>query len=234
MTVPCRSLRAQHRRPARLLQALAKGVAWRVGIAYPARPDPRGEVPEWSNGAVSKTVDPSRGPRVRIPVSPPRMPWFTALVLPPAGGAVSPRYDLAALVLRAEEIRVPAAPHRRSRHGCRASLRHRRSGRAPTAWHQDSLDIMEPRGGIVVDKDIDVRCSIAGEDDSTRDDRFAAGRRTSSLASQPVAMTTSSAPSALHASGIRETVEMEGDARHAAFVEPPGDDRQHRATALQP
>ncbi len=30
-----------------------------------------GEVPEWSNGAVSKTVDPSRGPRVRIPVSPP-------------------------------------------------------------------------------------------------------------------------------------------------------------------
>src|SRR6056297_1806533 len=71
MTVPCRSLRAQHRRPARLLQALAKGVAWRVGIAYPARPDPRGEVPEWSNGAVSKTVDPSRGPRVRIPVSPP-------------------------------------------------------------------------------------------------------------------------------------------------------------------
>ena len=104
------------------------------------------------------------------------MPWFTALVLPPAGGAVSPRYDLAALVLRAEEIRVPAAPHRRSRHGCRASLRHRRSGRAPTAWHHDSLDIMEPRGGAVVVKDIDVECNIAGEDDSTRDDRFVAGR----------------------------------------------------------
>src|SRR6056297_2979365 len=33
------------------------------------------------------------------------------------------------------------------------------------------------------------------EDDSTRDDRFVAGRRTSSLAIQPVAMTTSSAPS---------------------------------------
>jgi hypothetical protein len=32
---------------------------------------PRGEVPEWSNGAVSKTVEPSRVPRVRIPVSPP-------------------------------------------------------------------------------------------------------------------------------------------------------------------
>ena len=31
-----------------------------------------GEVPEWSNGAVSKTVEPSRAPRVRIPVSPPR------------------------------------------------------------------------------------------------------------------------------------------------------------------
>jgi hypothetical protein len=30
-----------------------------------------GEVPEWSIGAVSKTVVPSRGPRVRIPVSPP-------------------------------------------------------------------------------------------------------------------------------------------------------------------
>ena len=30
-----------------------------------------GEVPEWSNGAVSKTVDRSRGPWVRIPPSPP-------------------------------------------------------------------------------------------------------------------------------------------------------------------
>ncbi len=30
-----------------------------------------GEVPEWSIGAVSKTVDLSRGPRVRIPSSPP-------------------------------------------------------------------------------------------------------------------------------------------------------------------
>jgi hypothetical protein len=30
-----------------------------------------GEMPEWSIGAVSKTVVPSRVPRVRIPVSPP-------------------------------------------------------------------------------------------------------------------------------------------------------------------
>jgi hypothetical protein len=29
-----------------------------------------GEVPEWPKGAVSKTVDPVRGPRVRIPASP--------------------------------------------------------------------------------------------------------------------------------------------------------------------
>ena len=33
--------------------------------------DPRGEVPEWSNGAVSKTVVGASPPRVRIPVSPP-------------------------------------------------------------------------------------------------------------------------------------------------------------------
>ncbi len=31
----------------------------------------RGEVPERLNGAVSKTVVPSRAPRVRIPLSPP-------------------------------------------------------------------------------------------------------------------------------------------------------------------
>lgn len=29
-----------------------------------------GELPEWSIGAVSKTVDPARDPRVRIPHSP--------------------------------------------------------------------------------------------------------------------------------------------------------------------
>ena len=31
----------------------------------------KGEVPEWSNGAVSKTVDRASGPWVRIPPSPP-------------------------------------------------------------------------------------------------------------------------------------------------------------------
>ena len=35
---------------------------------------PCGEVPEWSNGAVSKTVVPLRVPRVRIPLSPPLRP----------------------------------------------------------------------------------------------------------------------------------------------------------------
>ena len=32
-----------------------------------------GEVPEWSNGAVSKTVERVNVPRVRIPVSPPAL-----------------------------------------------------------------------------------------------------------------------------------------------------------------
>ena len=32
-----------------------------------------GEVPEWSNGAVSKTVEGASLPRVRIPVSPPEI-----------------------------------------------------------------------------------------------------------------------------------------------------------------
>ena len=32
-----------------------------------------GEVPEWSNGAVSKTVEGASLPRVRIPVSPPQI-----------------------------------------------------------------------------------------------------------------------------------------------------------------
>ena len=35
------------------------------------RSDPRGEMPERLNGAVSKTVEPARAPRVRIPLSPP-------------------------------------------------------------------------------------------------------------------------------------------------------------------
>jgi hypothetical protein len=32
----------------------------------------KGEMPEWSIGAVSKTVVPLQVPRVRIPVSPPK------------------------------------------------------------------------------------------------------------------------------------------------------------------
>ena len=40
------------------------------------RPNQTGEVPEWSNGAVSKTVDRASGPWVRIPPSPPdRHAW---------------------------------------------------------------------------------------------------------------------------------------------------------------
>ena len=42
----------------------------RVWSAAPKRP-PDGEVPEWSNGAVSKTVERASVPRVRIPPSPP-------------------------------------------------------------------------------------------------------------------------------------------------------------------
>ena len=45
-------------------------VALRYGVVRHTIPI-NGEVPEWSNGAVSKTVEPSRVPRVRIPVSPP-------------------------------------------------------------------------------------------------------------------------------------------------------------------
>ena len=38
-----------------------------------------GEMPEWSNGAVSKTVDLFGGPRVRIPFSPQDVEtWFAA------------------------------------------------------------------------------------------------------------------------------------------------------------
>ena len=37
---------------------------------FPRAEDARGEMPEWSIGAVSKTVDQLAGPRVRIPVSP--------------------------------------------------------------------------------------------------------------------------------------------------------------------
>ena len=42
-----------------------------------------GELAEWSNAAVLKTVDPSPGPGVRIPYSPPDVPvaqWIERLV----------------------------------------------------------------------------------------------------------------------------------------------------------
>ncbi len=60
------------------------------------RPRPfAGEVPEWSNGAVSKTVVPLRAPRVRIPVSPPYSltPGFgvQAPALTPPGRKTGPR-----------------------------------------------------------------------------------------------------------------------------------------------
>ena len=60
--------KGQHRARTRLSpNALA-----RCGLSdYQADDRSRGEVAEWSNVAVSKTVEPLRVPRVRIPVSPP-------------------------------------------------------------------------------------------------------------------------------------------------------------------
>ena len=40
-----------------------------------------GEVPEWSNGAVSKTVVGASLPRVRIPVSPPFITYNHMIVI---------------------------------------------------------------------------------------------------------------------------------------------------------
>ena len=47
------------------------GVFETVVTAQRELPKQHGEMPEWSNGAVSKTVDLLGGPRVRIPFSPP-------------------------------------------------------------------------------------------------------------------------------------------------------------------
>ena len=49
----------------------ARGVVWRSGLPGCLRRTPRGEVPEWLNGAVSKTVVGASPPRVRVPLSPP-------------------------------------------------------------------------------------------------------------------------------------------------------------------
>ena len=52
--------------------AMCKNVRTFAAV-FPALEDARGEMPEWSIGAVSKTVDQLAGPRVRIPVSPQTM-----------------------------------------------------------------------------------------------------------------------------------------------------------------
>ena len=49
----------------------ARDVFWRPGLSGRLKRTPRGEVPEWLNGAVSKTVVGASPPRVRIPLSPP-------------------------------------------------------------------------------------------------------------------------------------------------------------------
>ena len=49
--------------------AMCKNVRTFAAV-FRALEDARGEMPEWSIGAVSKTVDQLAGPRVRIPVSP--------------------------------------------------------------------------------------------------------------------------------------------------------------------
>ncbi len=67
-------------RPAFFIKAAFPACAHPESTLNAAPPDPRGEVPEWSNGAVSKTVEPSRVPRVRIPVSP---PLFTLITTAP-------------------------------------------------------------------------------------------------------------------------------------------------------
>ncbi len=49
---------------------------------FEINPKKKGEMPEWSIGAVSKTVDLARGPRVRIPISPQPI----SKINPPSGG----------------------------------------------------------------------------------------------------------------------------------------------------
>ena len=52
--------------------ALRGSFTWRRHqLSFPGVSNTEGEVPEWSNGAVSKTVDRASGPWVRIPPSPP-------------------------------------------------------------------------------------------------------------------------------------------------------------------
>ena len=48
-----------------------------------------GEVPEWSNGAVSKTVEGASLPRVRIPVSPPQIPFMHIILRDKLGNSLT-------------------------------------------------------------------------------------------------------------------------------------------------
>ena len=74
-----------------------------------------GEMPEWSNGAVSKTVEGATPPRVRIPLSPPATPETLLFLLrtgqPRGTGTVFARFPLTAPGLRAGSEPVqPALP----------------------------------------------------------------------------------------------------------------------------
>ena len=55
------------------MESVCRVTPYRGFESHPLRhgPERSGEVPEWSNGAVSKTVDRASGPWVRIPPSPP-------------------------------------------------------------------------------------------------------------------------------------------------------------------
>jgi hypothetical protein len=66
-------------------------------VPHPTYKRPPGEVPEWPNGAVSKTVVPLWAPWVRIPPSPPAMKDFCGLW---SNGAVRPLISPRLVVLR--------------------------------------------------------------------------------------------------------------------------------------
>jgi len=142
------------------------------------------------------------------------------------------------------------APANREDRPCRLQLAHCRRQRHPhhlwrdrpvarrdldpTACRHDGFRCLKP-GGVaraVLDQDICAWFDIAGEDVPTRDDETVAGCqhlvvRQPSRRDDDIVGAFSE-----HDLGIREAVEVEGDTRPNAFIEPPGDDRQHLATAL--